>query len=123
MNTPPPSPPETPLSGGGRTAVSRIGDVVHRQTGAWAGTVHALLRHLEREGFVGAPRVIDAGFDDEGRETLSFIEGEFVHPGPWPNEAAMHALGVLLAQLHRATETFAPPANAQWRAWFGRALA
>ena len=44
------------LTGGGRTAVSRIGDVVHRQTGPWAKSVHALLRHLEAEGFTGAPQ-------------------------------------------------------------------
>jgi hypothetical protein len=113
--------PEIQLAGGGRTAVARIGDVVHRQTGPWAKTVHALLRHLEAEGFAGAPRVIGTGFDPEGRETLSFIHGASLHPGPWPDDA-MFALGRMLADFHRASASFVPPADASWRSWFGRSL-
>jgi len=112
---------EIPLTGGGRNAVSRIGDVVHRQTGPWAATVHALLRHLEAEGFAGAPRVIGSGFDEAGRETLSFVHGVSLHPGPWPDEA-MFALGKMLADFHRASASFVVPANAIWRDWFGRGL-
>lgn len=109
------------LTGGGRTAVTRIGDVVHRQTGPWAKTVHALLRHLEAEGFTGAPRVIGTGFDAQGRETLSFMHGVSLHPGPWPDEA-MFNLGKMLANFHRASASFVPPADAVWRPWFGRSL-
>lgn len=109
------------LTGGGRTAVSRIGDTVHRQTGPWAKSVHALLRHLEAEGFTGAPRVVGFGFDTEGRETLSFIHGVSLHPGPWPDEA-MFNLGKMLADFHRASASFVPPADAIWRPWFGRDL-
>ena len=112
---------EIPLTGGGRTSVSRIGDVVHRQTGPWAKTVHALLRHLENEGFPGAPRVIGSGFDAEGRETLSFMHGVSLHPGPWPDEA-MFNLGRMLATFHRASASFIPPKDAIWRPWFGRTL-
>lgn len=112
---------EIPLTGGGRTAVSRIGDVVHRQTGPWATSVHALLRHLETEGFAGAPRVIGTGFDDQGRETLSFIDGTSPHPGPWPEEALFN-LGKMLADFHRASASFTPPPDATWRLWFGRDL-
>ena len=115
------APTEIPLTGGGRTAVSRIGDVVHRQTGPWAASVHALLRHLEAEGFAGAPRVIGSGFDDQGRETISFIHGVSLHPGPWPDEA-MFNLGKMLADFHRASMSFVPPADAIWRPWFGRDL-
>jgi hypothetical protein len=35
-----------------------------------------LLGHFEREGFAGAPRAL--GFDDQGREVLTYIEGEAV---------------------------------------------
>jgi hypothetical protein len=71
--------------------------------------VHALLRHLEAVGFAGAPRVVGSGFDAEGRETLSYVEGEFVHPGPWTLDGAA-SVGVLLRQLHTATASFrAPP--------------
>lgn len=109
------------LTGGGRTAVAKVGDVVHRETGPWAPSVHALLRHLEAEGFAGAPRVIGNGFDETGRETLSFVHGVSLHPGPWPDEA-MFNLGKMLADLHRASASFIPPQNAIWRDWFGRSL-
>src|SRR5215217_3578672 len=112
---------EIPLTGGGRTAVSRIGDTVHRQTGPWAPAVHALLRHLQAEGFGGAPRVIGTGFDAEGRETLSYLPGASLHPGPWPDDA-MFNLGRMLADFHRASASFVPPADAIWRPWFGRTL-
>jgi hypothetical protein len=112
---------DEPLTGGGRTSVFRRGMVVHRETGPWAPAVHALLRHLEAVGFEYSPRVVGNGFDEEGRETLTFIPGASLHPGPWPSEA-MFALGSLLARLHAATETFVPPADARWRPWFGREL-
>ena len=112
---------ETPLTGGGRTDVSRIGNVVHRETGPWASTVHMLLKHLEDVGFSGAPRVIGSGFDNRGRETLTYIDGEFVHPGPWP-EKAMPYIGQLLRKFHQATKSFPIPKNAVWRKWYGRSL-
>lgn len=112
---------DIPLTGGGRTAVIRRGDVVHRETGPWAPAVHALLRHLEAVGFPAAPRVVGSGFDEHGRETLSFLPGASLHPGPWPEEA-LFTLGRLLADLHRATQSFVPPENAAWRDWFGRSL-
>lgn len=109
------------LPGGGRTAVRRIGDVVHRDTGPWAPAVHALLRFLEAEGFSGAPRVVGTGFDQQGRETLTYLPGASPHPGPWPDEAHF-ALGGMLAEFHRLSVRFVPPAGAVWRDWFGRAL-
>lgn len=109
------------LAGGGRNLVIRRGDVVHRQTGAWASSVHALLHHLEQVGFEGAPRVVGSGFDAEGMETLSFIEGEGIHPAPWP-EVAFPVLGEMLRKLHDVTASFVPPETAVWRDWFGRAL-
>jgi hypothetical protein len=62
---------EQPLAGGGRTRIFRRGEVVFRETGSWAASVHALLRHLEKMGFHAAPRVVGSGFDAQGRETLS----------------------------------------------------
>jgi hypothetical protein len=49
------------LTGGGRTAVHRRGDVVIRDTGPWAAAVHLLLRHLEHVGFGAAPRLVGSG--------------------------------------------------------------
>jgi len=70
------------------TAVYRAGDIVIRDAGPWTPTVHALLRHLEEVGFHGAPRVVGSGFDAQGRETLSFVAGEFIQPGPWTLDGA-----------------------------------
>jgi Ser/Thr protein kinase RdoA (MazF antagonist) len=83
--------------------------------------VHALLRHLEHVGFTAAPRLVGPGLDDEGREMLTFIEGEFTQPGPWSLDGAA-ALGVLLRELHQATATFRPPPDAVWFPWHGRDL-
>jgi hypothetical protein len=112
---------ETPLMGGGRTAVARRGGLVARETGPWAPAVHALLRHLEGAGFDGAPRVAGSGFDARGRELLTYVEGEVIHPSPWTEEA-MHELGAMLRRLHDATASLRPPADAIWRPWFGRVL-
>lgn len=102
-------------------AVYRQGQVVVRETGPWAATVHSLLRHLEDVGFAGAPRVVGSGFDMEGRETLTYIEGEFTQPGPWTLEGAA-AVGEMLRKLHEATASYHPPPDATWGPWFGRSL-
>lgn len=68
---------ETALGGGRTTAgVVRLGDVVHRPARPWTASVHAVLRHLEAVGFDGAPRVL--GFDESGREMLTYMPGETV---------------------------------------------
>ena len=102
-------------------AVYRRGQVVVREAGPWTATVHSLLRHLEDVGFAGAPRVVGSGFDAEGRETLTYIEGEFTQPGPWTLEGAA-AVGKLLRDLHDATASYRPPPDAIWGPWFGRPL-
>jgi hypothetical protein len=112
---------EVQLEGGGRTAVHRRGDVVVRSTGPWTPAVHALLRHLEHVGFRAAPRLVGSGLDQDGRETLTFIEGAFIQPGPWTLEGAA-ALGALLRDLHNATSSFRPHPEAVWFPWHGRDL-
>ncbi|MBY5772425.1 aminoglycoside phosphotransferase family protein [Rhizobium laguerreae] len=112
---------ETSLDGGGRTRVSRRGSVVFRASGPWSHTVISLLQHLERSGFSEAPRVIGRGFDEQGRESLSFIEGEILHPGPWADDA-FPRLGDMLRRLHDATSSFSVPKGAVWRPWFGRTV-
>lgn len=105
---------EVMLDGGGRSVVSREGNTVYRPVEPWTSSVHALLKHLEHEGFDGCPRVVGSGYHTDGREMLAYIEGEFVHPSPWNDEAA-YAVGQLLKKLHDATRHFSPPENAMWR--------
>jgi len=66
-------PPE-PLAGGRLGGAVRVGNTVRRTAGPWTPAVHALLGHLQRVGFAEAPRAL--GVDDEGREVLTFVEGE-----------------------------------------------
>jgi hypothetical protein len=109
------------LSGGGPTRVHRRGRVVVKDAGPWTATVHSLLRHLGEVGFAGAPRVVGSGFDDAGREVLTYVEGDFADPGPWSLEGAA-GVGRLLRELHQATASYCPPPNAIWQDWFGRTL-
>jgi hypothetical protein len=71
---------EVQLAGGKQwSGIVRIGDTVRRPLHRNAEFVHALLRHFEAIRFDGAPRLL--GIDEEGREILTYIEGEvFVGP-------------------------------------------
>jgi hypothetical protein len=109
------------LEGGGRNVVHRRGETVIRDTGPWTPAVHTLLRYLAQVGFVAAPRLVGSGLDSDGREVLTFIEGEFTDPGPWTLDGAA-ALGGLLRCLHEATRSFRPPPDAVWFPWHGRDL-
>jgi hypothetical protein len=100
--------------------VFRRGGTVLRPAAPWTPAVHALLRHLERAGFEGAPRVIGDGYDDQGREVLTYIDGTFVHPGAWSDDGIWHA-GRLLRALHDVTAGFRPPPDAGWCPWPFRA--
>jgi hypothetical protein len=83
--------------------------------------VLALLRHLEDAGFAGSPRVVGSGFAGDGREMVSYLPGASPQPYAW-SEDAVAAVGELLRDLHAAAATFVPPADAVWKAWFGRDL-
>lgn len=66
---------EIPLRGGWvTTGVVRVGATVRRPAGPNSALARRLLSHLDRVGFGAAPRFL--GYDDQGRETLTFIEGE-----------------------------------------------
>jgi hypothetical protein len=99
---------ETPLEGGNtHAAVVRVGSTVRRPTGPWTPGVHALLRHLEALGFEGAPRVL--GLDEQGRENLTFIEGDVV----WPHrvellepEDVLREIGAVVRAFHDAAASF-----------------
>ncbi|MFJ8503544.1 aminoglycoside phosphotransferase family protein [Streptomyces avermitilis] len=94
--------------------VVRVGNTVRRPGQPWTQTVHALLRHLEAVDFRYAPRAL--GFDEEGREVLSYIDGEAGALG-WakvvPDEG-LTAFARLLRDYHDATAGFTPPGNADW---------
>jgi hypothetical protein len=48
---------------------------------------------------------------------LTHIPGEIIHPHTWSDEAIWR-VGRLLRQLHDATASFRPPAEAVWQPWY-----
>ncbi|NYJ08234.1 phosphotransferase [Petropleomorpha daqingensis] len=106
---------EQPLTGGmdPSAGVVRVGDTVRRPAGRSA--VCSLLLHLEREGFEGVPRFL--GTDDEGRDVLTFVEGDVPLP-PYPSwaltDAALQDLGRLVRRFHQATATFDAASATGW---------
>ena len=96
------------LAGGNMNAVQRIGDTVHRQAGPWTPTIHRLLDHLHSNGIDWLPRVL--GFDDDGREVLSFLPGPVPnYPLPWWvwGESVLVSAVEHVRAFHDATESFA----------------
>ena len=104
------------LGGGSVTSVRRIGATVRRDTGPWTPAVHALLGHLAARGFEAAPRVL--GTDEEGREVLSYLEGEIAMP-PWPSVLragdGLVQLGRTLRAYHDLVSDFRASPDAIWR--------
>ncbi|MFF5260511.1 phosphotransferase [Actinomadura viridis] len=107
---------EMPLSGGDVTeGIVRLGDTVRRPYRSHSPAVHGLLRHLEMVGFDGAPRVL--GVDEQGREVLSWVEGE-TPPRPLPGFAvtdeALAGVAGLLRRYHEAVAGYEAPPDAPW---------
>jgi hypothetical protein len=94
------------LTGGNMNAVVRVGDTVRRPAGAWTPTVHRLLRHARERGVNWAP--VPYGYDEVGREVLSFIEGDIPHEMPewvW-SSVVLTDIAQALRQWHDATSRF-----------------
>jgi len=86
---------DQPLGGGNVSAgVVRVGDTVRRPSGPWTGSVDALLRHLERVGFTGAPRAL--GRDEKGRQVLEYVPGQVHVPPSRLDLAALTRVGQLI---------------------------
>jgi Phosphotransferase enzyme family len=110
---------EVPLLGGLTNAglVSRVGDTVRRPLRPESAGTHALLTHLERAGFAGAPRYL--GVDEREREVLSYIPGRaaIAPPEPWAlSDAALVSVAELLRRYHDAARSFDPAPYAWPRA-------
>jgi Phosphotransferase enzyme family len=102
---------EIELEGGtsNRGLVVRVGDTVRRPRTPSSPGISALLTHLEREGFDGAPRYL--GDDEQGREVLSYIEGEVPiapHPAWALTDDALASVAELLRRYHVAVRSFDP---------------
>jgi hypothetical protein len=96
--------------------VVRVGDTVRRPTKRQTASVHRYLDHLIAQGLEEVvPKPL--GFDEQGREILSFLDGEIALP---PNTAwtAGDELLVSVADLQRrlqaASRSYVPPDDAVW---------
>jgi hypothetical protein len=103
---------ETGLEGGDLNVVVRVGDTVRRPMGDHSPAVHALLRHFEEVGFDGVPRFL--GIDEQGREILSFVEGDAALAPVPAGDDVLVDLGRFLRRMHAAVAGFEPPADAKW---------
>ena len=92
---------EVPLAGGRVTAVVRVGNTVRRPPRVNAEFVHALLDHLATGGFDGAPRFL--GTDQQGRDVLSYLEGEVPAGLELHDDVVLFAAGRLIRRFHDAT--------------------
>jgi len=103
---------EHPLGGGNVAAgVVRVGDTVRKPAGFWTPAVDALLAHLRRAGFTGAPRPL--GRDDQGRQVLEYVPGPMAMDQPQLDEAGLHRVGRMIRSLHDASADFLPPPGAR----------
>lgn len=97
---------ERPLTGGRlTTGVVQVGDTVRRPASAASRFVARLLACLAEKGFDGCPRHL--GWDDQGRDVLSFLPGHV--PARWRrfNDTQIHAAAVMLRRMHEATRDLA----------------
>ena len=96
-------------------AVRRVGDVVVRPAAANSATIHALLRHVRRAGFQGAPEPL--ALDPGGEERLAYIPGDVAFP-PFPawsqRDDALGFTAQLLRRFHDATVGFVAPEDGSW---------
>jgi hypothetical protein len=102
---------EVVLAGGTTNVgrVTRVGNTVRRPRRPTSEATEALLDHLERVGFSGAPRYL--GSDERGREVLSYIPGQApIIPYPeWAfTDATLVSVAKLLRRFHDAVLSFDP---------------
>jgi Phosphotransferase enzyme family len=111
MPSPSQGPQELELTGGiaNRGLVLRVGNTVRRPGSTANAGVHALLHHLERVGFDGAPRYL--GKDENDRDVLTYVDGEVPiapHPSWALTDDALVTVAVLLGRYHEAVRSFDP---------------
>ncbi len=92
------------LTGGRVTQnIIKIGNTVRRPLSQNANFVHALLQHLEKVGFNGAPRFL--GIDELNREILTFIEGDVPPDLDEWEDSQLVAAAKLIREYHDATHS------------------
>jgi hypothetical protein len=110
------APDDEVLVGGNVTPVVRRGDSVHREAGEWTSAVHLLLRTLHHAGIDEVPE--PRGFDEVGREILSFVPGETLAdaaPGVLWSVDVLRSAARLLRRIHDASVPLVADPSLVWR--------
>ena len=95
--------------------IVRIGNEVARPAYPQTASVEHFLHYLGGAGASFVPRPL--GFDEQGRQRLSYIEGVAPTP-PYPtwafDEGLLTAVASLQRRLHQLARGYTPPADAEW---------
>ena len=87
--------------------VVRIGETVRRPHQPQSYAIAAYLDHLERVGFENSPRYL--GLDDQGRDVLTFIDGDVAGAEideRFLGDELLASVARLVLKLHRASEGY-----------------
>ncbi|MEU8655892.1 phosphotransferase enzyme family protein [Actinoplanes philippinensis] len=104
-----------PMQRGRFATPVRCGETIERVPGPAARNVHALLTHLERQGFPLSPRPL--GMTGEGREILSFLPGDTGYPPLTDllrSDETLVSVARAVRALHDATQGFVAPEPGRW---------
>lgn len=105
---------EEALPGGSVGGATRVGRTVRRPTGPWTPAVHELLGYLRDQQLRGIPDVL--GVDDQGRESLSYLEGRGVQPdSEIVLDNVLEEAVSWLREYHDLVEGFRPEGSRTWR--------
>lgn len=101
---------DVPLTGGRFAGPVRRGQVVLRRSTSATANTAALLQHLEQAGFEQAPRHL--GYASDGREQLSYVEGDSALP-PYVEavrgDEALVNVARTIRRFHDAAQSFVAP--------------
>lgn len=108
---------EETLRGGNMTSVLKKHGNIHRERHPWSPSTQRLLLHLEAAGFHQAPKYL--GIDVNGREILTFMEGECKHLYPFTNDTQILRqiitdLAELIRKFHDASASFTTSGRDIW---------
>ncbi len=97
---------ETELTGGNTNIeVVRKGSTVRRAASKHSHSIQEFMRHLRQKGFNACPEFL--GFDEQGREILTYIEGSSEIPKYfWTEDQPLIDTALLLKRFHDAAEGF-----------------
>jgi thiamine kinase-like enzyme len=94
---------ETPLTGGRSTQqVTKISNTVHRTLNPNSTFIHNVLKLLEEKDYPYSPRFL--GVDEQGREILTFIDGDIARGNIQWTDANLIKIVKMIKDLHDTTE-------------------